>query len=225
MVAWAVLAPWTALAGMAALHRLLPPSRPGTFHLPGDRESVAWVLKGFSPSVYLTLFQPLFFTSRHFQRVALRAFGASLGSGAWITSRTIVREPHHVRVGAGSLVGEYAHLVCSYQPRPGVLVVADVVIGDNSLVSGYCHLAPGATVGSRCIIEHAAAIGAHSTIGDGARIGAGTAIYNRVQIGREAIVGKNCVIPSGSAIPEGARLPDGTVFSENRELLTVETAP
>lgn len=213
VVVWAVLAPWSALLGMAALHRVLPRSEPGTFRLPGDPGSVRWALKGWAPSVYLTLFQPLFFTSRSFQRIALRAFGARLGPGAWLTSRTVVREPHHLHVGVGSLVGEYAHLACSYQPRPGVLVVAAIVIGDGSLVGAYGHLAPGATVGSRCVLEHAVAVGARTVIGDDSRIGAGTVIYNAARIGRGVSIGKNCMIPSGSVIADGAQIPDGTALA------------
>ncbi len=211
-VVWALVAPWSGLLGMAALHWMLPRSDPGTYRFPGDRGSVHWALKGWAPSLYLSLFQSTLFTSRFMQRFVLRAFGARLAPGAWLTSRTIVREPHHVRVGAHSLVGEYAHLICSYQPRPGVLVVADVVIGDDSLVGGYSHLAPGATIGSRCVLEHAVAIGAGTTIGDDSRIGAGTTVYNAVRIGHHVVVGKNCMIPSGSTIAAGTRIPDGTVL-------------
>jgi acetyltransferase-like isoleucine patch superfamily enzyme len=210
---WAVLAPWSALLGMAVLHRLLPAAEAGTFRLPGDRGSVVWALKGWAPALYLTVFQPLFFHSRLLQRVVLRAFGARLGAGAWLTSRTVVREPHHVRVGARSVVGEFAHLACSYQPRPGLLVVAGITIGDDSLVGAYSHLAPGATVGSRCLLEHAVAVGGRTIIGDDTRIGAGTAIYNAVRIGRGVTVGKNCVIPSGAVIADGADIPDGTVVA------------
>jgi len=212
-VVWAVLAPWSALLGMATLHRMLPVSEPGTFRLPGDRGSVRWALKAWAPSLYLTLFQPLCFTSRFFQLLVLRAFGARLRPGAWLTSRTIVREPHHVRVGMRSLVGEYAHLICSYQPRPGVLIVARIIIGDDSLVGGYAHLAPGVTIGSRCVIEHAVAIGARTAIGDDSRIGAGTTIYNAARIGRRVVVGKNCLVPSGAIIADDVRIPDGTVWT------------
>jgi len=212
-VVWAVLAPWSALLGMATLHRLLPKSEPGTFRLPGDEGSVRWAVKAWAPSLYLTLFQPLLFTSRFFQILALRAFGAHLAPGAWLTSRTIVREPHHVSVGLHSLIGEYAHLICSYQPRPGVLIVARIVIGDDSLVGGYSHLAPGVTIGSRCVIEYAVAIGARTVIGDDSRIGAGTTVYNAARIGRHVFIGKNCLIPSGAIIADGARIPDGTVWT------------
>lgn len=213
IVAWAVLAPWTALAGLSVLHRLLPPSAPGKYRFPGDAGGMRWALAGWAPSIYLTLFQPLFFMSPAFQRLALRAFGARLGVGAWVTSRTVIREPHHVTIGARTVVGEYAHLACSMQPRPGLLVVAPIAIGDDTLVSAYCHLAPGAVIGSRCVIEHAVAIGPLATVGDDARIGAGSAIYGAARIGRGAVIGKHCVLFSGTAVSDGERVPDGSMLS------------
>lgn len=213
LIAWAVLAPWSALFGMAGLHRLLPRSDAGKFSLWADRGSVRWALKGWAPSVYLTVFQPLFFQSLRFQQVAMWAFGARLGRGALVTSRTIIREPHRVRVGPGSLIGEYAHLVCSYQPRPGILDVGDIVIGDAVLVGAYTQLGPGVRIGSGCVLEHAVRVGPHSTIGAASRIGAGTAVYNRVRIGDHVTIGKGCLIPSGTVIGDGVCIPDGTMLT------------
>jgi UDP-3-O-[3-hydroxymyristoyl] glucosamine N-acyltransferase len=224
-IAWAMLAPWTALLGLAAVHRVLPRSDPGTFHLPGDAGSTRWALKGWAPSVYLTLFQPVFFASPSFQRLVLRSFGARLGAGAWLTSRTVIREPHHLRVGARSLVGEYAHLACSFQPRPGLLIVAPIVIGDDTLVSAYCHIAPGASIGSRCILEHAVAVGPSALIGDDSRIGAGTTIYRMARIGREVSIGKHCVIPAGCCIGAGERIPDGTTLVPGEQARTMAVLP
>ena len=206
-----MLAPWSALVGMAALHRALPTSRPGAFRLPGDVDAVRWALKQWAPSLYLTVFQPVCGQSERFLRVALRAFGATLGPRALLTSRTIVREPHHVRVGAGSLVGEYAHLICSYQPRRGVLVVGPITIGDDVLIGAYSHLAPHVRIGSGTRLEHAVRIGAHSVVGPNSRIGAGTAVYNNVRIGADVTIGKGCLLPSGTTVPDGTRIPDGTV--------------
>jgi len=212
VLAGALLAPWSGLLGMAALHRALPASRPGTFRLPGDAEAVRWALKQWAPSLYLTVFQPVCGQSERFLRLALRAFGATLGPHALLTSRTIVREPHHVHVGARSLVGEYAHLICSYQPRRGVLVVGRITIGDDVLIGGYSHLAPGVRIGSGSRVEHAVRIGAHSIVGPNARIGAGTAVYNNVRIGADVTIGKGCLVPSGTELADGTRIPDGTTL-------------
>jgi acetyltransferase-like isoleucine patch superfamily enzyme len=212
VIAWALLAPWSALVGMATAHRLLPASEEGTFQLFQDRGSVRWALKGWAPSVYFTVFQPVFFLSPGFQRIALRAFGARLGARAQVTSRTSIREPHLIELGRDSLVGEFAHLVCSYQPRPRTLVVAGIRIGDGVLIGAYCKLGAGCRVGARSTVEHSVSIGAHTTIGEDTRIGAGSFIRNRVRVGSRVRIGKQCSIAFGAAIPDDARLPDGTAW-------------
>lgn len=211
-IAWALLAPWSALVGMAVAHRLLPPVEEGLFRPFADRGSVRWALKSWAPAVYLTVFQPVFFLSPRFQRIALRAFGARLGHGAWVTSRTVVHEPHLVTIGRGSLVGEYAHLACSFQPRVGVLMVAGIEVGDDVLIGAHAVLAAGCSVGARCVVEYRVSVGGHATIGEDTRVGALTFIGNRVRIGRGARIGKGCLIGTGAVIPDGARLPDGTVW-------------
>jgi UDP-3-O-[3-hydroxymyristoyl] glucosamine N-acyltransferase len=212
LLAWPLLAPWTALLGIGLVHRLLPESKPGSFRLFADPGAIRWALKGWAPSLYLTVFQPLFFMSPGFQRLALRAFQARLGPGSLVTSRTVVREPHRITIGCGTLVGEYAHLIGSYQPRPGLLLVADIVIGDRVLVGAYGQIGPGARIGSGTILEHEVRVGAFATIGPDCRIGAGTAIYNSVRIGPGARIGKRCLIAKNVVIPPGARIPDGTVL-------------
>jgi acetyltransferase-like isoleucine patch superfamily enzyme len=213
MIAGTLLAPWSALIGMSALHRALPASRPGTYRFPDDAGALRWAFKQWAPSLYLTVFQPVCGQSERFLRLALRAFGATLGRDALLTSRTIVREPHHVRVGARSLVGEYAHLICSYQPRRGVFVVGRIEIEDDVLIGGYCHLAPGVRIGSGSRLEHAVSVGAHTIVGSNTSIGAGTAVYNNVRIGADVTIGKNCLIPSGARVADGTRIPDGTVLT------------
>jgi acetyltransferase-like isoleucine patch superfamily enzyme len=213
MIAGALLAPWSALIGMSAVHHALPASHPGTYRFPEDGGAVRWALKQWAPSLYFTVFQPVCGQSERFLRLALRAFGATLRRGAVVTSRTIVREPHHVHVGARSLVGEYAHLICSYQPRRGLLVVGRIEIGDDVLIGGYCHLAPGVRIASGSRLEHAVTVGAHSIVGPGTIVGAGTAIYNNVRIGAGVVIGKNCLIPTGTRVADGSRIPDGTVLT------------
>ncbi len=211
-MAWALLAPWSALVGMATAHRLLPATEGGTFRLFGDRGSIRWALKGWAPSVYLTVFQPVFFLSPVFQRIALRAFGARVGAGAQVTTRTSIREPHMIELGRDSVVGEYAHLACSYQPRPRTLVVAGIRIGDGVLIGAYCKLGAGCRIGARSTVEYRVAIGAHTAIGEDTRIGAGTFIRNRARVGSRVRIGKECSIAFGAVVPDGARLPDGTVW-------------
>jgi len=210
VMAWVVLAPWSALIGMAVAHRLLPASEEGTFRLFADRGSIRWALKGWAPSVYLSVFQPVFFLSPGFQRVVLRAFVARLGAGAQVTTRTSIREPHLIELGRESFVGEFAHLVCSYQPRLRSLVVARIRIGDGVLIGAYSKLGAGCSVGARSTVEYAVSIGAHTEIGEETLIGACTSIRNRARIGSRVRIGKKCSIAYGAVVPDDARLPDGT---------------
>jgi acetyltransferase-like isoleucine patch superfamily enzyme len=210
-----LLMPWSSLAGMALLHRLLPASETGRFRMFADRGSVRWALKGWAPGLFLTVFQPVFFLSAGFQRLALRAFGASLGAGAWVTSRTIVREPHHIRIGPRALLGEHAHLACSYQPRPGTLVVERIEIGAETLIGAYCILAAGVRVGAHCVVEHAVDMAAHVQVGDDSRIGSRTSIYNGARIGSRVRIGKHCVILAGVTVADDAIIPDGMMVSRS----------
>lgn len=210
-----LLMPWSSLAGMALLHRLLPPSETGRFRMFSDRGSVRWALKGWAPALFLTVFQPVFFLSARFQRVALRAFGATLGAGAWVTSRTIVREPHFIVIGARALIGEHAHLACSYQPRPGALVVERIEIGEETLIGAYCILAAGVRVGARCVVEHAVDMAGRVQVGDDSRIGSRTSIYNGARIGSRVRIGKHCVILAGATVADGVTVPDGMIVSRS----------
>jgi len=224
LLLWPVLAPWSALAGLSAAHRLLPRSAPGTYRVGRDAGALCWAAKQWAPSLFLTVFQPVFGQSERFLRLALRAFGARLGPRAHVTSRTILREPHHVRLGADTLIGEYAHLIASYQPRTGILVVAPLSIGDGTMVGGYTQIGPGTRIGSACVIGHDVRIAAQVTIGNRTRIGAGTSIYNLARIGSGARIGKGCFIPAGAVIEDGARIPDGTILRHPHLLATAGAA-
>jgi UDP-3-O-[3-hydroxymyristoyl] glucosamine N-acyltransferase len=209
---------------MAGLHRLLPESEGGKFRLFADPGAWRWAAKGWAPSVYLSVFQPVFFVLPGFQRIVLRAFEARLGAGTLVTSRTVIREPHRIRIGRSALIGEFSHLACSYQPRLRLLVVADIEIGDEVLVGAYSHLAPGVRIGSGTVLEHGVHVAAHTSIGARCRVGEGTTLYNRVRIGDDVRIGKRCLIASGVEIADGARIPDGTVLAAPGERLPLVPA-
>ncbi len=204
-----VLAPWSTLIGTAALHHILPASEPGRFRMFADRGAIRWALKGWAPSVYLTVFQPVFFLSPAFQRIALLAFGAQLAPGARVTTRTSIREPQLVRIGRDSLVGEFVQIVCAYQPRPGLLHLEGIVIGDGVLIGAHSVLAPGARVGDHSVIEYDVTIGARATVGAHAHIGSGTRIFTGARVGHGVVMGKGCLVLAGATIPDDTRVADG----------------
>jgi acetyltransferase-like isoleucine patch superfamily enzyme len=205
------LAPWSALVGMAGLQRLLPAAPAGRFRMFADAGSIRWAVRTWAPTVYLALFQPLFFSCEGFQRLVLRAFGADLAPGALLTSRTAVREPGRLRVGADALIGEFVHLVFAFQPRPRLLVVGSIEVGARTLVGAHSVLSPGVRIGDDCLLEFHVAVGPGTSIGDRARIGTGSTILGAVRIGEGARVGRACLLRSGATIPAHAVIPDGAI--------------
>ena len=206
-----VLAPWSALIGMAGIQRLLPSSPSGTFQMFGDDGSVRWAMRSWAPSAYLALFQPLFFTCEGFQRVVLRAFGATLGRGALVTSRTTVREPERLRLGSDALIGEFVHLVFAFQPRPKLLLVGPIEVGARTLVGAHSVLSSGVRIGDDCLIEFHVAVGPGTRIGDRVRVGTGTTILGSVTVGAGARIGRACLVRSGATIEPGAVIADGAI--------------
>lgn len=216
LVAAGVIAPWTALLGLAVVHRLVPASPSGVYRS-ADAGTTRWAVKAWAPAIYLTLFQRLFFQSRAFGSLVLRAFGARLGRGVWVSSRTIVREPHRVAIGDRTIVGEFAHLACSLQPRPGALVIDRISIGRDALIGAYSVIGPGTSVGNDCVLGHAVILGPGAQVGDAVKIGAGCRIYGDVHIGAGTRIGKACTIFTGTRISPGTRLPDGSVVAGGRQ--------
>jgi acetyltransferase-like isoleucine patch superfamily enzyme len=206
-----VLAPWTALAGMAALHATMPHGRRGHYTLFADRGSILWAVRGWAPSLYLTVFQPVCFTCNGFQRLILRAFGARIGADALMTSRTVAREPHRLQIGARTLIGEYAHLVCSFQPRPRLLIVADIVIGADTLVGAHSVIGAGSRIGDRCVLEFGVVVSSFVDIGDDSRLGAQTTIHAGARIGARVRIGKRCLVTSGAVVPDDTVVADNVV--------------
>ncbi len=207
-----VLMPWSALLGVALLQRALPDVAPGRYRMFDDPGSVRWAIRGWAPAVFLTLFQPLCFMSRWYQRLALRALGARLGVGAWVTSRTVIREPHLVSIGAGSLIGEWVHVICSYQIRPGLLLVGRVEVGDRVMIGAFSHVGPGARIGSRSLLEYGVSVSPRVTIGEDARIGAQTVLHSGARVGNGVRIGRACRVLENAVVPDGARLPDHTMW-------------
>ncbi len=208
-----LLMPWSALLGVAALQRALPVVEPGRYRMFKDPGSVRWAIRGWAPAVFLTLFQPLFLMSRWYMRLALCALGARLGAGACVTSRTVIREPHLVSIGAGSLIGEWVHVICSYQIRPGLLLVDRVEVGDRVMIGAFSHVGPGSRIGSRSLLEYGVRVLPRVSIGEDARIGAQTVLHRGARVGNGVRIGRVCRVLENAVVPDGAVLPDHTAWS------------
>jgi sugar O-acyltransferase (sialic acid O-acetyltransferase NeuD family) len=84
-------------------------------------------------------------------------------------------------------------------------------IGHGNFVDNNVIIAPGAKVGSHCILHAKATIGVESVLGNFVQIGAGAQINPGVTIEDEVFIGSGVIIVSGVTIGKGARVGAGSV--------------
>jgi sugar O-acyltransferase (sialic acid O-acetyltransferase NeuD family) len=84
-------------------------------------------------------------------------------------------------------------------------------MGHGNFVDIGVSIAPGAKVGSHCLINAKAMIGVEATLGDFVQVGSGSLINSGVKIGDEVFIGSGVTIVSGITIGKGARIGAGSV--------------
>lgn len=84
-------------------------------------------------------------------------------------------------------------------------------IGYGNFIDHGAYLAPGAKIGSYCIIHAKASLGVETILGDFVQVGAGSTLNPGVKIEDEVFVGSGVTIVSGLSIGKGARIGAGAV--------------
>ena len=91
--------------------------------------------------------------------------------------------PTGVRVGAGTIIREYATINRSTEKG------GHTVVGANCLLMACSHVAHDAVVGDNVVIANAVLIAGHVAVGDHAVLGGGSAYHQFTRVGEGAIVG------------------------------------
>lgn len=112
--------------------------------------------------------------------------GSTLQYGAYVAILPPAGETAELRIGAGTMIGNHAHLVCTRKVEFGrdVLVADRVFIADNA----HAYADPSTPVLKQGLRQLA-----DVTIGDGAWIGENVAIIG-ASIGRNSVIGANSVV-------------------------------
>lgn len=90
-------------------------------------------------------------------------------------------------------------------------VSATAQIGHGNFIDYGVNVAPGAVVGSHCLLHAKAMIGIEAKLGDFVQIGSGSMINPGVIIDDEAFIGSGVTIVAGVTIGKGARIGAGSV--------------
>lgn len=85
------------------------------------------------------------------------------------------------------------------------------VIGHGNFIDISVAIAPGATVGSHCILHAKATVGVEASIGNFVQVGSGSQINPGVVVEDEVFIGSGVVVVSGVKIGKGARVGAGSV--------------
>lgn len=93
-----------------------------------------------------------------------------------------------VQIGDNVTIREYVTI------NKGTEAAMKTVIGDNSLLMAYTHIAHDCVIGKGCVLANNAILGGHVEIGDYAILGGATAFQQFTKIGRHVIVSGGCLV-------------------------------
>lgn len=224
--------PLALIAGAALLlatvhfaYRFIPACSSGSFRVMKDGSAILWAIENSISTPCMRLFQGIGFLNETLRYLVLKALHAHVQYDSWITSRAIIGNPRKVHVGHKTIVGEFAHLAPSYQPRIGRLIVGDIRIGDEVLVSGYCVILANVTIGAKSVLQVNVFVSPDVRIGTNVRVGARTTIGMGARIGNNVRIGKDCHIEAQAAIPDGTIVVDGSYVPASGSLPEKFTRP
>jgi UDP-N-acetylglucosamine acyltransferase len=130
---------------------------------------------------------------------ALIATGARLGKGCKIHHGAVVGhepqdlkyagEPTTCEIGERTVVREYATL------HRGTGEGGRTVVGSDSLLMGYVHIAHDCVVGNNVILSNAAMLAGHCEIGNHVVIGGITPVHQFVRVGEHSMIGGGLRVP------------------------------
>lgn len=97
-------------------------------------------------------------------------------------------EESHVILGDNVTVREYATV------NRGTADLHQTVIGDDSLLMAYVHVAHDTIIGQHCVIANSVNLAGHINIGDWVIIGGGAGVQQFIRIGAHAFIAGGCFV-------------------------------
>ena len=140
----------------------------------------------------------------------------SIGSGTWIGNNVTIMEGATIgkncRIFPGAVIsaipqdlkfsGEKSEVIIGDNTtirecvtiNRGTKETGKTIIGNNSLLMAYCHIAHDCIIGDNCVIVNGVALGGHITIGDWVIIGGLSAVHQFVHIGSHAMISGGALV-------------------------------
>lgn len=97
-------------------------------------------------------------------------------------------EPTQTIIGDNTIVREYATI------NRGTKETGATIVGKNSLIMTYCHVAHDCRVGDNVIISNVTQLAGHVTIEDWVVLGGASKIHQFCRVGKHSMVGADCKV-------------------------------
>lgn len=81
----------------------------------------------------------------------------------------------------------------SYTAHPSAIIDEGAAIGSGTRIWHFCHIMPGATIGSHCNLGQNVFVDNNAVVGDGVKIQNNVSVYNGVRIENDAFIGPSVV--------------------------------
>ncbi len=92
------------------------------------------------PVIPMTFFSVLFF----------RIIGCKIGKNSQINT-FMLNDPYLLEIGSNVIIGGKADISCHIFEN-NKLILQTIKIGDDTMIGAHCYIAPGVTIGKKCII-------------------------------------------------------------------------
>ena len=118
------------------------------------------------------------------------------------------------------MVGEETILATCFFPKPKLLSIGSIFIGDESLVGGLSKIGPNVRIGNKVSIQANVNVFPKVLIEDKVKVGASSTIETGCILRKKVRIGKYCHILKGIEIPEDTIIPNFTKISKQEDLLS-----
>lgn len=123
----------------------------------------------------------------------------------------VAEDDNKLRKGLVNMIQDVRHMQPINAIHHQSSISSKAELGHGNFIDQGVTIAPGARIGSHCLLHSRAMVGVEASIGDFVQIGSGSLINPGVKIEDEVFIGSGVIIVSGVTIGKGARIGAGSV--------------
>jgi sugar O-acyltransferase (sialic acid O-acetyltransferase NeuD family) len=120
-------------------------------------------------------------------------------------------DDNRLRKSLVKMIQEERHMQPVNAIHSSAIISTKASLGHGNFIDVGVSIAPGASVGSHCILHTKSIVGVEATLGDYVQLGSGSIVNAGASVGDEVFIGSGVTIVAGVTIGKGARIGAGSV--------------